>query len=221
MSPAQCSADIVTPGHCFVAWGTLWRDTPEGILPVAPTGPFYGTHWWRGAEAVNAGSGKPLQCCVEERTACQEDRHRLQLEGELTAAKEPCLLSFTICGYFASAQSSLCSLTSGVQGEGLIPGGILVVRSGTGGVVYAHQEQTFGDHAPIAEVWLMPCADIAPFDGSVSPGLHHVARHVHSEDALSDGSTVLPLRADNVCCQAIQRVAMVMQVLAAAKTAAK
>lgn len=38
------------------------------------------------------------------------------------------------------------------KGEGLIPGGILVVRSGTGGVVYAHQEQTFGDHAPIAEV---------------------------------------------------------------------
>ena len=50
-----------------------------------------------------------------------------------------------------------------MQGEGLIPGGILVVRSGTGGVVYAHQEQTFGDHAPIAEVWLMP-----------APTLHHL-----------------------------------------------
>ena len=60
------------------------------------------------------------------------------------------------CGDVASAQSGLCSLTSRVQGEGLIPGGILVVRSGTGGVVYAHQEQTFGDHAPIAEVRLMP-----------------------------------------------------------------
>lgn len=37
------------------------------------------------------------------------------------------------------------------QGEGLIPGGLMVLRSGTGGVVYAHQEQTFGDHAPISE----------------------------------------------------------------------
>lgn len=34
----------------------------------------------------------------------------------------------------------------------MIPGGIMVLRSGTGGVVYAHQEQTFGDHAPISEV---------------------------------------------------------------------
>jgi hypothetical protein len=31
----------------------------------------------------------------------------------------------------------------------------LVVRSGSGGVVYAHQEQTFGDHAPMAEVRLL------------------------------------------------------------------
>lgn len=39
-----------------------------------------------------------------------------------------------------------------VQGEGLIPGGLMVLRSGSGGVVYAHQEQTFGDHAPTSEV---------------------------------------------------------------------
>lgn len=39
-----------------------------------------------------------------------------------------------------------------LKGEGLIPGGLMVLRSGTGGVVYAHQEQTFGDHAPMSEV---------------------------------------------------------------------
>jgi hypothetical protein len=135
--------------------GVLFEGTPEGTVPVAHTGPFHGTYWRRGAEAVNAGSGKPLQCCVEERASRQEDRHRLQLEGELTV---PLSLIFslyvcTYCGWFA--HSSLCSLMSCVQGEGLIPGGILVVRSGTGGVVYAHQEQTFGDHAPIAEVRVM------------------------------------------------------------------
>ena len=49
------------------------------------------------------------------------------------------------------------------------------MRSGTGGVVYAHQEQTFGDHAPIAEVRLMPWADIASFDGSGLSGLEQVS----------------------------------------------
>jgi peroxiredoxin len=39
-----------------------------------------------------------------------------------------------------------------LKGEGLIPGGLMVLRSGTGGVVYAHQEATFGDHAPMNEV---------------------------------------------------------------------
>jgi hypothetical protein len=69
------------------------KGTPEGTVTIAHTGPFHGTHWRRGAEAVNAGSGEPLQCCVEECAACQEDRHRLQLEGELTVAREPCLLA--------------------------------------------------------------------------------------------------------------------------------
>ncbi len=43
------------------------------------------------------------------------------------------------------------------QGEGLIPGGLMVIKSGSGGVVYAHQEQTFGDHAPTNEVGSHGC----------------------------------------------------------------
>lgn len=39
-----------------------------------------------------------------------------------------------------------------MKGEGLIPGGLMVIKAGSGGVVYSHQEKTFGDHAPINEV---------------------------------------------------------------------
>lgn len=81
------------PRDCFTAWGTPRRHTVEATLPGVHTGPFHGAHWRRGAKAVNAGSGKPLQCCMEERAACQEGRHRLQLEGELIVANEPRLLA--------------------------------------------------------------------------------------------------------------------------------
>ena len=38
------------------------------------------------------------------------------------------------------------------QGEGQIPGGLLVMRSGGGGIVYSHTETYFGDHPPMADV---------------------------------------------------------------------
>ena len=41
---------------------------------------------------------------------------------------------------------------SNLTGEGLIAGGLLVLRRGNGGVVLSHVEKTFGDHAPMAEV---------------------------------------------------------------------
>lgn len=39
-----------------------------------------------------------------------------------------------------------------MQGEGQIPGGLLVMKSGGGGIVYSHLETFFGDHPPIADV---------------------------------------------------------------------
>lgn len=41
---------------------------------------------------------------------------------------------------------------SSAQGEGQIPGGLLVMRSGGGGIVYSHTETSFGDHPPMADV---------------------------------------------------------------------
>ena len=39
-----------------------------------------------------------------------------------------------------------------LQGEGMIPGGLLVIKPGNGGVVLSHVEKFFGDLAPIADV---------------------------------------------------------------------
>mmetsp|Transcript_13054 Transcript_13054/g.39554 ORF Transcript_13054/g.39554 Transcript_13054/m.39554 type:complete len:185 (+) Transcript_13054:118-672(+) len=39
-----------------------------------------------------------------------------------------------------------------LKGEGQIPGGLLVMKSGGGGIVYSHLETFFGDHPPIADV---------------------------------------------------------------------
>lgn len=41
---------------------------------------------------------------------------------------------------------------SNLKGEGTIAGGLVVVKAGSGGVVYSHLEKTFGDHAPLEEV---------------------------------------------------------------------
>ncbi len=41
---------------------------------------------------------------------------------------------------------------SSAQGEGQIPGGLLVMRSGGSGIVYSHTETFFGDHPPMADV---------------------------------------------------------------------
>ena len=41
---------------------------------------------------------------------------------------------------------------SNLTGEGLVAGGLLVLRRGSGGVLLSHVEKVFGDHAPMPEV---------------------------------------------------------------------
>ncbi len=78
-----------------------------------------------------------------------------------------------------AAVYQLIDSVAGAQGEGLIPGGLMVLRSGTGGVVYAHQEQVLGDHAPIAEVRTgNGAAPNLPLEASRGPCARRMFKHV-------------------------------------------
>ena len=48
---------------------------------------------------------------------------------------------------------------SNLTGEGLVAGGLLVLRRGSGGVVLSHVEKTFGDHALMPEVRMHVAVD--------------------------------------------------------------
>jgi hypothetical protein len=39
-----------------------------------------------------------------------------------------------------------------IKGEGLIKGGLFVMKPGSKGVQYQYQERQFGDHAPVDDV---------------------------------------------------------------------
>lgn len=75
----------------------------------------------------------------------------------LTDGNETKLSMLQLANPFSSAwkaarRAKATVTDSNMKGEGLIPGGLIVLKSGGGGIVMSHTETFFGDHAPIADI---------------------------------------------------------------------